>query len=144
MIMLQRTPQWEEIVENQEIPALIKKPTYMQLFMFSAVTWNRHLIHYNPEYARRDGLPDVAVHRALIGNFMAQMLTDWIGQSGRVRKLEWNVRASTIPGNIVQCHGRVTKKLVEKGSRTLECEVWVENERGENIAPGTGQIVFFQ
>ena len=34
--------------------------------MVSAVTWNRHLIHYNTEFAISDGLKNVAVHRALI------------------------------------------------------------------------------
>ena len=38
---------FENIKENDEIRSLTKKPTHMQLFMFSAVTWNRHLIHYN-------------------------------------------------------------------------------------------------
>ena len=61
---------FESIQEGDEIPALTKKPTYMQLFMFSAATWNRHLIHYNTEFARHDGLKDVATHRALMGNFL--------------------------------------------------------------------------
>jgi len=134
---------WGEITEKHKIPPLTKKPTYMQLFMFSAITWNRHLIHYNAEYARHDGLPDVATHRALLGNFLAQMLTDWIGQSGRIRKIEWNVRATVVPGDIIVCHGNVLAKRIDGARKIVECEVWIENADGKNIAPGKCELLLY-
>jgi len=141
--MARTMPSWSEIIEGYEIPALTKKPTYMQLFMFIAITWNRHLIHYNTEYARHDGLPDVATHRALVGNFLAQMLCDWIGEAGKIGKIEWNVRATTVPGNTIICRGKVLKKRIEETKKMIECEIWVENEGGEIIAPGKGEVVLF-
>ena len=141
--MAKNIPLWDEISEGYEISELIKKPTYMQLFMFSAITWNRHLIHYNTEFARRDGLPDVATHRALIGNFLAQMLYDWIGEAGRIAKIEWSVRATAVPGDTLTCRGKVLQKHIEGTKKLVECEIWVENQRGDNIALGKGEVVFF-
>jgi hydroxyacyl-ACP dehydratase HTD2-like protein with hotdog domain len=134
---------WDRIIEDHEIPTLTKKPTYMQLFMFSAITWNRHLIHYNTEYARRDGLPDVAIHRALIGNYLAQLLSDWLGLNGKVAKVEWNVRATAVPGDTLICKGRILKKRIEGKNKIVECEIWVEKKGGEIIAPGRGEVIIF-
>jgi len=134
---------WDRIVEGYEIPPLIKKPTYTQLFMFSAITWNRHLIHYNVEYARRDGLPDVAIHRALIGNYLAQLLSDWVGADGKVAKIQWNVRAVAVPGDILVSRGRVLKKRIDGENKIAECEIWVEKKDANIIAPGRGEVIIF-
>lgn len=134
---------WDNIKAGDEIPAITKTPSYMQLFMFSAITWNRHLIHYNADYARHDGLQNVAVHRALLGNYLAQLLTDWVGEAGRLNKLEWNVRASAQPGDTLTCRGKVLNTATGEGKKTAECEIWIENSEGTLIAPGKGIVTFF-
>lgn len=141
--MPQSMPLWDEIREGDEIPPLVKRPTYIQLFMFSAITWNRHLIHYNSEFARHDGLPDVATHRALIGNFLAQMLSDWLAQSGKITRVEWSVRSTAVPGDSLTCRGKVLQKRIEGADKLAECEIWVENQRGDLVAPGKGEVMFF-
>jgi len=131
---------WDDLQAGQDLPEITKKPTYAHLFMFSAATWNRHMIHYNAAYAKGDGLPDVAVHRALIGNYLAQLLGNWVGENGTIRKLEWNVRASAFPGDLLVCRGKVKEKRDEDGLRIVGCEIWVEKEDGQIVAPGYGEI----
>lgn len=134
---------WEEINEGDEIPAIEKEPTYIQLFMFSAITWNRHLIHYNPEYARHDALPDAAVHRALIGNYLAQLLNDWLGEGGKLTKVEWKVRAPVVAGDRLICKGSVCGKRLEGEKKMVECEIWVEKYGGGIVAPGRGEVIVY-
>lgn len=134
---------WDNINEGDEIPSITKSPTAMQLFMFSAVTWNRHLIHYNKEYAQHDGLEDVAVHRALLGNFLAQLLTDWLGDTGRITKIEWSVRASAKPGDALTCSGKVLEKRIEDGKQLIDTEIRIENDHGTLIAPGKATVTIF-
>ena len=134
---------YDAIQVGDAIPSLEKKPSYMQLFMFSAITWNRHLIHYNTAFAQGDGLKDVAPHRALIGSFLGQLLSKWAGDSGRVTRLEWSVRGSALPGKVLTCKGKVVDKHVEGSRRIVECEVWAETEEGETLAPGTAVVTLF-
>lgn len=141
--MTKNTVSWEGIEESYEIPPLVKKPTYMQLFMFSAITWNRHLIHYNAEFARKDGLPDVATHRALVGNFLAQMLSDWLGEAGRIKKVEWSMRGTAVPGDTVTCRGKVIQKRIEGNRRLIDVDLSVENQKGDLIALGKGEVILF-
>ncbi len=48
---------FEDIQVGNEIPSLVKKPTSVDLFMFSAICWQPHRIHYDKEFAVvHDGL----------------------------------------------------------------------------------------
>ncbi|MCF8062645.1 MAG: hypothetical protein K9M82_09030 [Deltaproteobacteria bacterium] len=133
---------WEEIEKDMPIPSVTKQPSAMQLFMFSAVTWNRHLIHYSKDFAKHDGLDDVAVHRALLGSFLGQLLTGWLGEDGEVKRIEWSVRGSAFPGDEVVCKGRVKDKEEENNEKMVECEVWIE-KNGKVIVPGTAKVKIF-
>lgn len=82
-------------------------PTKTQLFMFSAITWNRHQIHFDKDQAQAEGFPDVAVQRGLIGNFFARALWSW--KLGRISRLQWKVTQSAFPGRELRCEGRVTE-----------------------------------
>ena len=137
-----KVPFLEDIEVGYEIPSLTKSPSNIQLFMFSAITWNRHRIHYDADFARNhDKLPNVVTHRALLGNFLAQMLSDWLQENGKLKRLEWSVRGSALPGNQLTCRGKVATIRREEDEGTVECEVWIENQRGESIVPGKAEVI---
>lgn len=88
------SPFFEDIDVGYRIPSLIKMPSTIQLFMFSAITWNRHRIHYDSDFARNhDKLPNILVQRPLLGCFLAQMLSEWLGENGEIKRLEWSAEA---------------------------------------------------
>jgi len=39
------------------------------------------------------------------------------------------------------CKGTVTNKYVDGDQRMVECEIWVENGKGEKTTPGTATVV---
>jgi hydroxyacyl-ACP dehydratase HTD2-like protein with hotdog domain len=125
---------------GDDIPELITVPTTTQLFMFSAVTWNRHRIHYDPEFARSQGLRDVAIHRGLIGNLLARVLTRWLGDAGIVRQVEWTVRGSAEVGQPLRLAGKVRGKRSDGGRTLIDCDVWAEDHEGRVVAPGTAVV----
>ena len=133
---------YEDVEVGNEIPPLVKKPGNADIFMFSAITWNIHRIHYDVEFARdHDKLPDVVVQRTLHGCYLAQLLTDWIGVDGTLKKLGWSNRGMAVPGDTLACRGKVTGKYVKDGENYIECEVWIENQQGERITPGSATVV---
>jgi len=125
-----------------EIPDLVVCPDPMQVFMFSAVTWNRHHIHYSKDAAMAEGLPDVVVQRGLIGNFLARLITNWAGDRGELRKLAWKVTRSAVPGKPIVCRGRIRESMDSGDERRLVCEVTASNGDEELIASGEAVVVF--
>jgi hydroxyacyl-ACP dehydratase HTD2-like protein with hotdog domain len=140
--MTKAVPVFEHVETGSEISPVKKEITNIQIFMFSAISWNRHRIHYDSDFARdHDKLPNVLAQRPLLGSFLAQMLFDWVGENGRIKRLEWSNRGPAVPGDMVTCHGRIVRKYVDGGEHLVEIEVWIENQRGENIVPGKAEIV---
>jgi hydroxyacyl-ACP dehydratase HTD2-like protein with hotdog domain len=142
--MSRSTPDWKSIEAPAAIDELVVTPDRMQLFMFSAVTWNRHHIHYSKDAALEEGLPDVVVHRALLGNFLARMLTDWLGDHGEIRELSWKVLQSALPGKPLRCQGVVIAKSSEGQRRGLTCDVKIVNEEGQSVAAGSALLELFE
>jgi hydroxyacyl-ACP dehydratase HTD2-like protein with hotdog domain len=133
---------WENISTTTRIPELTVCPGHTQVFMFSAVTWNRHHIHYNKDAAIREGLPDIVVQRALIGNFFARLITNWIGENAELRRLAWKVTRSALPGKDIICRGRIKERIDSEDEKYLICEVTASNVNDELIASGDATVVF--
>ena len=71
---------FEDVKTGTALTPLVKRPTTIQLFRFSAVTWNAHRIHFDKPYAATEGYPDVLVQAHLHGSFLYQAVADWAGK----------------------------------------------------------------
>ena len=97
-------------------------------------------IHYDKDFAQSKGMPKVITHGALIASFLAQMLTDWIGGRGYVKKLSCSYRGVHFPGEDIICKGRVTNKDIQGDEHCVECEIWAVNPKEEKITRGTATV----
>ena len=131
---------YEDVEVGTEITPLVKHPTNTQLFTFSAVTRNVHRIHYDKDYAIKRGLPGVVVHGQLAGCFLGQLITDWAGDEGNLKKLTLSYKGMNFPGETLVCKGKVTRKYVEDDRHFVVCNIWVENPRGERTVTGTATV----
>lgn len=138
--MLKTSLFFEDIPIGYQLPELIKIPTYIQLFRYSAITWNTHRIHYDQNYAREEGYPYVLVQSHLHGAFLTQLCTDWMGLEGKLKKLTISVKRFAIPGDTLTCKGTVIEKKVENGEGIVIVELAEVNQKGEICAPGQAVI----
>ena len=77
---------WDDVQEGMEIPTLVKNPTTRQLVRYAGASGDHYEIHYDKDFAQSDGLPGVILHGALKSAFLAQLMTDWIGDHGTLLK----------------------------------------------------------
>jgi len=79
----------------------------IDLFRFSAVTWNAHRIHYDAPRAAAEGLPGLPVQAHLHGAWFAQVARSVAGPTARLRSLSWANRAPVVAGERVEISGTV-------------------------------------
>ena len=127
---------YEDITVGQSLPTLVKHPTKRQLVMWSCATLEFYEIHYDKEFAQSKGLPGVVVQGMLLLSFLGQMVTDWIGDWGTLKKLSASYRAFVLPNQNLSCKGTVTRKYIENGENYVNCEIWVESATGEKAVVG--------
>lgn len=131
---------WEDVAEGGEITPLLKHPTPRQLVMYAGASGDYHEIHYNKEFALERGLPDIIVHGQLSCHFLGQLMTDWIGDEGMLKKLSCSYRGMNFPGEDLICRGKVTRKYVEDGEHFIECNIWAENPKEEKTVLGSAIV----
>ena len=131
---------YEDIDTGSEIPELVKRPTTRQLVMWAGASGDLNPIHYDKDYALERGLPGVVVHGQLAGCFLGQMMTDWIGERGSLKKLNVSYKGLNFPGQTLTCKGVVIRKYVEQGEHCVAARIWAENPKGDKTVSGTATV----
>jgi hypothetical protein len=143
----------KDLSEGTHIRTITKIPTTRQLVQYAGASGDFYEIHYDQEFAESTGLPDVIVHGALKSAFLAQMLTDWIGERGTLRALSAQYRGMDAVGLPIHCKGVVTAvgdHIHERGTDpqgesgqdvgSVRCDVWTETEAGVKTTVGTAVV----
>jgi acyl dehydratase len=132
---------FEDIAEGGEITPLSKLPTTRQLVMWAGASGDYNPIHYDKDYALERGLSGVVVPGQLVCAFLGQMVTDWMGEQGTLKKLSCSYKGMNYPGEAITCKGNVLKKLLADSEHCVECSIWAENARGEKTVTGSAVVV---
>lgn len=110
-------------------------PTPRHLFHFSALTFNAHSIHIDPEYAcSTDGHRALLVHGPLSLALMLRVLTSYTGRD--VARIAYRNHAPLY----VHEELKVCVREREKGNGE-EWDVWVEGPAGGLAVKGTATLV---
>jgi hydroxyacyl-ACP dehydratase HTD2-like protein with hotdog domain len=124
------------VLVGEELPELVKHPTTRQLVQYAGAQGDFYEIHYDQDFARGVGLPGVILHGLLKASFLGQLVTDWLGDRGRLKTFEVSYRGIDEPRHPYRCRGRVTR--VE--GHEVELEVWGEDEAGQRTTIGTATV----
>ena len=132
---------YEDVEVGADIPPLVKHPTTKQLVQWAGASGDYYELHYDKDFAQAQGFPNVLVHGKLKFGLLGQLITDWTGEEGFLKKLSCSYRGVDHPGEDLVCRGKVTNKYVADGEHTVECELWTENSKGEKTTPGTATVI---
>ncbi len=131
---------WEDVSEGTAIPPLPKQATTRQLVEYAGASLDFYQIHYDKDFALKNNLPGLIIHGALKMAWLGQLMTDWIGPAGVLRKFGVQYRGMDVPNDPLLCKGTVTKKYVQGAEHLVDCEIWLENGKGERTTPGTATV----
>ncbi len=132
---------FEDLEAGYELPTLEKDPTTQQLVKYAGASGDFYQIHYDKDFALANNLPGVILHGALKNGFLGQLMTDFAGAAGWLRKLSVQYRGMDVPGVKLYARGKVVRKYVEGGEHLVDCEIWIENAKGEKTTPGSATVV---
>lgn len=143
---------YEDVDIGTEVTPLAKIATSQMLVRWAGASGDFNPLHYDSNFAKAQGVGDPIVHGALKRAWLGQLMTDWIGEEGELKKLSCQYRRMDYPrkmktifepqeGETWWCKGKVSKKYVQDNQHFVECEIWVENGEGEKTTPGTALVI---
>jgi acyl dehydratase len=158
---------WEDVSEGDTFTLLKGPLTMMASFCYVAVWHPTHVWRGDVPWDDLDsrgvaisslGFPDVdephrnvhdARRRGLAGPFdvgpqrnswAAQLLTDWMGDSGFLEELRFRVEGFNFLGDIQRFTGRVDDKAVVDGSCIVRCSIESKNQLDKVGGTGTAVV----
>lgn len=143
---------WEDIEVGIEIRPLAKIATTQMLVKWAGASGDFNPLHYDSSFAESMGTGKPIVHGALKRQWLLQLMTDWIGEQGTLKKFSCQYKAMDFPrgmktltepqeGETWLCNGKVTKKYIEGKQHFIDCNIWVENGKGEITTPGKATVI---
>ena len=144
---------WEDISIGQDIPSLTKVATTLMLVKWAGAYGDYNPLHYDNDFAvnfMKTG--GIIVHGTLKRQWLIQMLTDWVGDDGWLKRIQTSFKAMDYPrrmktlagpedGDTWQCKGKVTGKSENGSQHIVECDIWLENSKGEITTSGTATLL---
>ena len=143
---------WEDVEVDGEVTVLPKVATTQMLVKWAGASGDMTPLHYDNSFAANQGIGKPVVHGGLKAQWLAQLMTDWIGEEGTLKRISCQFRGFDYPramktrtepeeGETWLCKGKITKKYVEDNEHYVDCNIWVENGKGEVTTPGKATVV---
>ena len=154
-----QTRYWEDVAEGEPIPSL-KKGTYSvtELFLFTHGVLgtgraSRGALEaegsadlggggrFDSEHAqKRRNMPGQFDYGPQRVCWLSQIVTDWMGDDGTLKKLNASIRHPNVVGDTNTVHGEVAKKMIEGDEHLVEVQVRNVNQSGLPTALGTAIV----
>ncbi|MFK8040928.1 hypothetical protein [Congregibacter sp.] len=132
---------FEGLKVGDQLPERQFTPDNVQLMMYNAAIWNGHRIHFDAPYtADVEGYPGLVIAGPLLGDWLHQCLTEWLGDDGRIVSIEYSNRVASFIGETLTSGGEVLS--IDREHRKAVVTVFVRNEASEVITPGEAVVHF--
>lgn len=131
---------FDSISVGDALPSLVKTPGREQLVKYAAGSGDFNPLHYDADFAQAKVIGDNIVHGRMKYAALGQLVSDWAGHAAVVRSISCQYRGMDLQGKTFTVKGVVTG--IDVANRTVDVDVWTEDESGKNTTPGRATLAF--
>ena len=119
--------EFSQVIEGEALPSRTIPVTRATLVHYAGASGDRNVIHWDERTAQAVGLPDVIAHGMWTMGAAVQVVTDWVGDAGRV--VDYGTRFTkpvVVPhdgGAVIEVSGTVRSLDAETRQVTVELTV---------------------
>lgn len=119
--------EFSQVTEGEALPSRTIPVTRATLVHYAGASGDRNVIHWDERTAQAVGLPDVIAHGMWTMGAAVQVVTDWVGDAGRV--VDYGTRFTkpvVVPhdgGAVIEVSGTVRSLDAETRQVTVELTV---------------------
>ena len=126
---------------GDEIPTLMRHGDLQIWNRYAAVNYEFAGHHMDDDVGRHEGFDGAFGMGPFIHSLFHTTLRQWVGEeSGRIIEVGMQSRRPWIRGRTMTQGGKVTALKEEKGELVISLELWGDNDLGERIVIGEGQV----
>jgi acyl dehydratase len=126
---------------GDELAPITKTLDREQLVKYAAGSGDFNPLHFDPDFPQARDIGDNIVHGRLKYAALGQLVSEWLGHAGFVRRISASYLGMDRRGETFTCRGRVSAVREEDGRSVVELEVWTENAEGKRTTEGAAEVV---
>jgi hydroxyacyl-ACP dehydratase HTD2-like protein with hotdog domain len=132
-------PSLSTVTVGTQLEERTHESSMVSLFLYNAVIWNPHRIHFDTEYTTEvEKHPGIVVDGPLQGDWLSQAVTEWLGDDGDLLEIEYSNRRAAYLGDRVRAGGEVVE--IDRNAGTVTLEIYIKNAEDTVIAPGRAVV----
>ncbi len=131
---------FEDVELGDQIGPLVKQPSVEETRVFAELSRLSGRF-VSEDGARREGADIMLVSSWQSMGYLAQLLTNWMGESGFLSRYEVFFRRRVEPEDRLECQAVVTDSHVEGERGVVTLDVFIVNQRGERPLQATAEVV---
>lgn len=124
-----------------ELPSLRKTFDRSQLVKYAAGSGDFNPLHFDPDFPRARELGDNIVHGRLKYAALGQLVAEWLGHAGFIRRISASYGGTDRRGEPIICRGRVAEIRSEADRQLVIVELWTESCDGRRTTEGSAEVV---
>ena len=129
------------VAVGDEIPEFTRTTGFANWNRYAAVNDEFVPIHMDDEAGRAAGMDGAFGMGNLQWAYLHNVVRDWLGDRGRIVRMDCQFRAVNTKGQTVTAHGRVESVHERANDLLVELRVWTADQDGNPLAPGTCTVV---
>ncbi len=123
-------PNFDTLRVGTELPKRSFEASNVSLFLYNAAIWNPHRIHYDETYTTEvEKHPGVVIDGPLQGDWLTQVVTNWLQDDGVLLEFEYTNRRASYLGDRLTAGGRIIALDAASRQATLELDIRDQNEQ---------------
>lgn len=130
---------FEDVELGDQIGPLVKQPSVEETRAFA------ELSHLSGRFVSEDGAVQEGADRMLVSSwqsmgYLAQLLTNWMGERGVLARYDVSFRRRVEPGDRLECQAIVTDTLADGERGVVTLDAFIVNQRGERPLQATAEV----
>lgn len=114
----------------------VESASLRTLVQYAGASGDFYGMHYDFQFARELGHPELAVHGLLKAAWIGRLVEDWFAGRGRLVVLDVRYRGMDFRDQPITCGGRITGTTPDR----VAIEVWTADAAGVPTTIGTAEV----
>jgi hydroxyacyl-ACP dehydratase HTD2-like protein with hotdog domain len=132
---------FEDVFPGQVFPTLKVAISPVQMFYFSAASYNGHRIHYDATWTTQiEGYSGILVQGPFQAALLARAITDWAGPRSRLVEYSVQNREIVYAGETLWFTATVTGKRVLGSLALVDLDACARTDGGAVVMPGKATV----
>ena len=136
-------PRLQDLAVDQSIPERSFAPGNVALFLYNAIIWNAHRIHYDETYTTTvEHHPGVVIDGPLQGDWLTQIVLEWLGDAGELVEFEYSNRRASYIGARLTATGRI--EAIDPANKLVTLALELRDDSGQVTTPGSALVRLYR